>query len=88
MREYVLPILDKQFSVVSLLSSREAGKQIKKILAKKSKEATMIYVKGSQNTIFLEEAIEIILLNGSDIPHLCRQTPEWKKKKNEFFKSL
>jgi UDP-N-acetylmuramoyl-tripeptide--D-alanyl-D-alanine ligase len=48
----------------------------------------MIYVKGSQNTIFLEEAIEMLLLHPADTARLCRQTPEWKRKKEEFFRSL
>jgi hypothetical protein len=71
-----------------MLSSREAGKDISKLLTKKSKKSAIVYVKGSQNTIFLEETIEILLQDRSDHSKLCRQTPEWKKKKDEFFRSL
>ena len=90
MHEYVLPILDKHFTVTSSLSSRDIGYAVLEMLkaSSKSKNPTMIYVKGSQNTIFLEEAIEILLKNPKDHNKLCRQTPEWKRKKNDFFKSL
>lgn len=88
MRQYILPILEKKYTVTSLLSSRVAGQEIKKLLIKKSKKPTMIYVKGSQNTIFLEEAIEILLDDPTDRVRLCRQTPDWKRKKEEFFRSL
>lgn len=88
MRKYILPILEKKYTVTSLLSSRDAGQEIKKLLIKKSKKPTMIYVKGSQNTIFLEEAIEILLDDPADRVRLCRQTPDWKRKKEEFFRSL
>ena len=41
----------------------------------------VVYVKGSQNTIFLEEGIKKILRNPSDIDKLCRQSAEWLAKK-------
>jgi UDP-N-acetylmuramoyl-tripeptide--D-alanyl-D-alanine ligase len=88
MREHVLPILDKRFTVTSSLSSREVGHGVKKILSKASQKSSIVYVKWSQNTIFLEEAIEVLLKNPSDTIKLCRQSPEWKRKKEEFFKSL
>jgi UDP-N-acetylmuramoyl-tripeptide--D-alanyl-D-alanine ligase len=88
MREHVLPILEKRFTVTSMLSSREAGREIAKLLTKKSKKSAIVYVKGSQNTIFLEEAVEILLQHPIDRIKLCRQTSEWKNKKEEFFRSL
>ncbi|HPT66204.1 MAG TPA: Mur ligase family protein [Candidatus Woesebacteria bacterium] len=43
-----------------------------------------ILVKGSQNTIFLEELVKSILKNPSDSKKICRQSPYWLKTKNKF----
>lgn len=43
-----------------------------------------ILIKGSQNTIFLEELVKEILTNKSDIDKLCRQSPYWLKTKSIF----
>ena len=43
-----------------------------------------ILIKGSQNTIYLEELIKGILKNKSDSKKLCRQSPYWLKIKNQF----
>ncbi|MDO4714087.1 MAG: hypothetical protein Q4B28_05635 [bacterium] len=38
--------------------------------------------KGSQNTIFLEEAVKLLLLNPQDQAALTRQSPRWLNKKS------
>jgi len=43
-----------------------------------------ILVKGSQNTIFLEELVKTILKNPSDLSKLCRQSPYWLKTKSNY----
>jgi len=43
-----------------------------------------ILVKGSQNTIYLEELVKSILKNSSDSQKLCRQSPYWLKVKAKF----
>lgn len=43
-----------------------------------------ILIKGSQNTIFLEELVKNLLQNSSDAHFLCRQSPYWLKLKNDF----
>ena len=43
-----------------------------------------ILVKGSQNTIFLEELVKGLLANPTDSSKLCRQTPWWLKVKSTF----
>lgn len=43
-----------------------------------------ILVKGSQNTIYLEELVKSLLQNESDSQKLCRQSPYWIKTKNKF----
>lgn len=42
---------------------------------------SIVLVKGSQNKIFLEEAIKYILKNKTDEKKLCRQSAFWMKKK-------
>lgn len=88
MKKYIFPILTKKFQVQSFLSSREAWKSIKNLLWEEHEKSTMVFVKWSQNTIFLEEAVEVFLAHKEDVSHLCRQTHDWKKKKEIFFKSL
>ncbi len=43
-----------------------------------------ILIKGSQNTIYLEELVKTILDNPSDSSKLCRQSKWWKKTKEKF----
>ncbi len=43
-----------------------------------------ILIKGSQNTIFLEELVKSILKNPSDSKKICRQSKYWLKTKNQF----
>jgi UDP-N-acetylmuramoyl-tripeptide--D-alanyl-D-alanine ligase len=45
-----------------------------------------ILVKGSQNTIYLEELVKSLLLNSKDARLLCRQSPYWLKVKYSFRK--
>jgi len=45
-----------------------------------------ILVKGSQNTIYLEEVVKALLKNPSDTKNLCRQSPYWLKIKEKFKK--
>lgn len=53
-------------------------------LKKQIKGDETILVKGSQNTIYLEELIKSILKNPSDSTKLCRQSPYWLNTKNKF----
>lgn len=88
MGKYVAPLLHKSFQVHHTLSSRIAWKMIREELQKKGQDKTIIYVKWSQNTIFLEEGIKEFLDPSYDTHKLCRQSAEWIKKKNAFFDSL
>ena len=58
----------------------QAAEFIKNNLPKKS----TILIKGSQNTIYLEELVKSILKNPSDSNKLCRQTTYWLKIKSQF----
>ncbi len=47
-----------------------------------------ILVKGSQNTIYLEELVKGLLAKKSDTRQLCRQSPYWQTIKNNFRRSI
>lgn len=87
MKRYLFPLLEKKFQVTHFSSSRNAGNYIAPIISESQKQ-TMIYVKWSQNTIFLEEGIIHFLKNQDDEKLLCRQSPEWLRKKEAFFRSV
>ncbi len=59
----------------------QAGLHIKEELQKES----IILFKGSQNELYLEEAIKFLLENSNDSKLLCRQEEFWMGKKSEFF---
>lgn len=63
---------------IKFLNWQSASSYLKKKLPKNA----TILVKGSQNTIFLEELVKSILQNPSDASNLCRQSPYWLKIKN------
>lgn len=78
-------------------SSREAGKRVKQyIIDKKNNRKTwnkdrskaLIFVKGSQNTIYLEEAVKELLADDADISKLGRQDDRRMEKKEKFFASI
>jgi UDP-N-acetylmuramoyl-tripeptide--D-alanyl-D-alanine ligase len=54
---------------------------------KKDKVKKIIIGKGSQNTIFLEEAVRLILKEPKDSARLTRQSDWWKGKKDKWFNS-
>lgn len=43
-----------------------------------------ILVKGSQNTIYLEEIVKELLADKNDVSKLCRQSKYWYSLKNQF----
>ena len=52
---------------------------------KRSDEKWIILFKGSQNTIFLEEAVEQVLVNKEDAKRLTRQSEWWMQKKSYLY---
>jgi hypothetical protein len=52
---------------------------------KRSDEKWIILFKGSQNTIFLEEAVKQVLANKEDAKHLTRQSEWWMQKKSYLY---
>lgn len=51
-------------------------------------ERAIVLAKGSQNGIFVEEAVKFLLADKTDEAKLVRQSPHWMRKKAEFFNHL
>ncbi|HKL44116.1 MAG TPA: Mur ligase family protein [Candidatus Absconditabacterales bacterium] len=66
--------------------SVQLGEYVKLELIK-SDIPKLLVIKGSQNTIFLEEAVKILLEDQEDVVNLVRQSDWWMKKKFKFFSS-
>jgi UDP-N-acetylmuramoyl-tripeptide--D-alanyl-D-alanine ligase len=85
-REFVLPVVqlveDKFKEIRWFANASYAGEYLKENLPKD----TIILVKGSQNTIYLEETIKYILKDKKDTAKLCRQSEAWIMKKRAYFK--
>lgn len=69
--------------VVKFIDPYGAGRYIKPLL----NSGTVVLVKGSQNRVFAEEAIKIMLANPADAKKLVRQSPDWLKLKLKVFKA-
>lgn len=70
--------------VKSFANALQAGGFVNKVL----KPNSVVLFKGSQNRIFTEEALKVILLNPRDQDSLVRQSPDWLKQKSDFFSSF
>ncbi len=67
--------------VKSFLDPISAGGFVHGILGSNA----IVLAKGSQNGVFAEEAVKILLNDSQDASQLVRQTPEWlDKKRNQF----
>lgn len=49
---------------------------------------SVVVFKGSQNTIFMEEAVKPLLKHADDIALLARHDAQRMKKKQEYFSSV
>lgn len=90
MCEHLADELDKIWYDKNLIykfdKSNEAWKIIKNAL-KEQWDEILIVCKWSQNTIFLEETVKMLLKNSEDEKYLTRQWDWWMKKKLRFFSS-
>lgn len=59
----------------------QAGERLQQIIQDKS----LVLAKGSQNKVFAEEAVKMILADPADASKLVRQSPAWLKKKLQNF---
>lgn len=60
-----------------------AGEYLKTII----KPGAIVLAKGSQNNVYAEEAVKLILADKSDSQKLVRQSPDWLKKKHKNFQT-
>ena len=65
------------------LDSRKAGEKIKQLIERQKKHS-VVFVKWSQNTIFLEESIKEFCLD-KEKGKLVRQSKKWMKIKGKFY---
>lgn len=81
-KDYVMPKVEGKLKKTQWFSNVwQVSNYIKDAIPKRA----LVLVKGSQNTIFLEEAIKWILKNKEDSNKLCRQEQFWMQKKHELF---
>ena len=87
MKDYLIPQLKHQgFSdVQSFLRAGEAGNYLKEQIKKLQYTNSVILVKGSQNTIFLEIAVEILMQNPEQADLLLtRRGDHWDKMRENY----
>jgi UDP-N-acetylmuramoyl-tripeptide--D-alanyl-D-alanine ligase len=83
-KSYVLPELKRSKKLKELRwfpDARAAGKYLRENLPVDS----LVLIKGSQNTIFLEETVRMLLADPADAVLLCRQDKYWKDRKAVYF---
>ncbi|MCR4326288.1 MAG: Mur ligase family protein [Candidatus Roizmanbacteria bacterium] len=66
-------------------NSYHAGMYVKESLLR---EGDVVLVKASQNTLFFEIIVELLLANADDKQHLCRREPVWESKRNVIKKEF
>lgn len=81
-KQYLAPAAAQQgCDIISFDSPYDAGEYVKSIL----KKGAVVLAKGSQNRVFAEESLKILLHNASDVEKLVRQSKSWLAKKQQQF---
>lgn len=83
-KDYVLPFIKNQKNNLKEINWFQNAEKAGEYLKEKLPQDSLVLVKGSQNTIFLEEAIKYILKNKEDEKKLCRQEKFWMQMKKKF----
>jgi UDP-N-acetylmuramoyl-tripeptide--D-alanyl-D-alanine ligase len=84
MATYLTPVAKQRgCQVKNFMNPVEAAEFVRSV----TREGAAILAKGSQNTIFLEEAVKNLCMMSEDV-QLVRQSPEWMEKKQRYFESL
>lgn len=80
--EYLAPAAEaKGCKVTRCTTPTEAGEYVASVL----KPGALVLAKGSQNKVYAEEAVKLLLADPADAQKLVRQSPEWLKiKANNF----
>jgi UDP-N-acetylmuramoyl-tripeptide--D-alanyl-D-alanine ligase len=80
--EYLAPVAEARgCKTVRLKDPYSAGDFIKSVL----KTNAIVLAKGSQNNVYAEEALKVLLANSKDESKLVRQSEEWLAKKRKNF---
>lgn len=80
MTQFAVPILERDKFDYLVFDSFVSAK---KSLIDNIRNDDLILVKGSQNALFLERAVELLLLDKADAALLCRRGSFWDKKRKE-----
>ena len=81
-KKYLAPAaMKKGCQVEEFLSPYEAGAFVHRVM----KPGAVILAKGSQNGVFAEEALKVLLHNTEDEARLVRQSENWLAKKRDQF---
>jgi UDP-N-acetylmuramoyl-tripeptide--D-alanyl-D-alanine ligase len=75
---------DRDITVLQTSSPVEAGKMMQEYLRK----GTVVLAKGSQNKVYAEEAVKLLLADPRDADKLVRQTDYWPVKKRRQFPEI
>jgi hypothetical protein len=62
----------------------EAGMWVNRNIAKEA----VVLAKGSQNGVFAEEALKVLLYSSNDSKKLVRQNRYWMRRKQAFFDTI
>lgn len=88
-QEFVLPAvkeaISKKRGTIKKVEWYKNAIQLGLHLKEELTDNSIILFKGSQNEIFLEEAVKFLLLNVSDTKYLARQDEYWMRLKQEYF---
>lgn len=79
MQKYVAPVLKDKTSYKSFPTFTEAKKELLNLINKND----LILIKSSQNTLFLERAVEFLLKDKKNIKYLCRRGTVWDLKRTQ-----
>ena len=77
MQKYAAPILKGKIKYKSFLTFTEAKKELLNLIEKDD----LILIKSSQNTLFLERAVEFLLKDKKNVKYLCRRGTIWDLKR-------
>ena len=81
--KYLAPAAEaKGCKVITFDNPYTIGDYLKPIIKPKA----IILIKGSQNRVFAEEAVKVLLANSKDESKLVRQSPQWLRTKEKAFK--
>lgn len=88
-QEFVIPVvkeaIEKRKGAIRRVAWYKNAIQLGLHLKEDLADNSIILFKGSQNEIFLEEAVKFLLLNPNDTKLLARQDEYWMRLKQEYF---